>query len=156
MDEQDGRAAVIAEALSWEGTRFADCQRLKIRYDENGLVTDRGGVDCMQFVYCVYHAVGLTPFMPHYKYSPQWFLHRTEEKALAEIMGRSHLVEAPKPSDVVVYKVGRAFAHAAIVLAQGWPNIIHAYKHSGKVERAVADLGEMARYKHNKLFFSVW
>lgn len=82
----------------------------------------------------VYQAAGLVPEFDPRPYSPQWHLHRGEEKYLEALLAHAVEVEAPEPGDIVVYKVGRCFAHGAIVIE--WPTIIHAHMAAGNVELA--------------------
>ena len=63
----------------------------------------------------VYAAVGLIePFDPR-PYPPDWMLHRADERFLGFLFDRSHQVEKPEVGDVMMLRVGRAFAHGAIV-----------------------------------------
>lgn len=155
MDQEEilaQRNRILAIAKTWLGTRFIDCQRKKIVKNEEGIVVDRGGVDCMQFIWAVFHEAGLTPFMEHEKYSPQWYLHRSEEKALSIILDRACITERKDPANLIVYRVGRAFAHAALILE--WPKIIHANKRVGRVEIAPGNEGILLKRPH--ILFTIW
>lgn len=125
MSESAERAAVVAEARSWIRTPYHHAARVK------GV-----GVDCAQILIAVYAAVGLIePFDPGY-YPPDWHLHRDEERYLATVerLARRRLDDGhmPDPGDVVVWRIGRCFAHGAIVTA--WPRAVHAYAQSRVVE----------------------
>ena len=64
-------------------------------------------------------------------------MHRSEEKFIAYVLQRGReIVEADvKSGDIAIYKIGRCYAHGAIVVA--WPEeIVHAYKPSGCVLRS--------------------
>jgi NlpC/P60 family putative phage cell wall peptidase len=122
------REHVVAEARTWLGTPFHD----------NAAV--RGaGVDCAHLVAAVYEAAGVIAPQDIEAYSPQWFLHRDAERFLAyvERVAREIEPEALQPGDLVLYRIGRAYAHGAIVV--DWPgSIIHAHKLSGFVVRSGA------------------
>jgi cell wall-associated NlpC family hydrolase len=124
--EAETRAAIIAEALSWIGTEFHD-----------GACIKGQGVDCAQFVAAVYIATGATPPFETPEYVSQWFLHHAQERLMDFVLklGKEIDEKAAKPGDLVLYKIGRAYAHAAIIVV--WPNeIIHAHLLSRMVVRA--------------------
>lgn len=128
--EREQRAAVVAEAKSWIGTPFVDCADVK---------GPNGAVDCAMLLVRVFVDLGIVPqFDPRYEadetgklvwkpYSAQWFLHQGEEKFLGFISKLGTEVERePIPGDVLVYQVGRCYAHGAIVVDGGY--VVHAYK----------------------------
>lgn len=133
--ESAARARVLAAARSWIGTQFHDCASIK------GV-----GVDCAQLIKAVYEQAGLVaPFdLPHY--SPQWFLHQEAEAFLAHIDERAIGIDQAqsKPGDIVMYRFGRCFSHAAIVDEPGFPAIIHAYKNARGVVTGEGDQGDLA------------
>lgn len=135
MDEQEAadRARIVAVARSWLATPYHDCACVKGH-----------GVDCAYLVKAIMEEAGLEPPIAVEPYSPQWFLHRSEEKYLSKVLERA--VEIPEaqvlPGDVVLYRIGRCFAHGAVVVA--WPTIIHAHKQSGIVTLAEGDQGDLA------------
>ena len=138
------REDVIAIARGWLGTPFHDGAQLK------GV-----GCDCAQLLGAVYGEAGLTPGLVIEPYSPQFMLHRDDP--LFETYVRRFTQEIDpadvKPADVVLYRVGRSFAHGAIVLE--WPgSIIHAFKSFGAV--AVTDGFEADLLGRATKFFSVW
>jgi cell wall-associated NlpC family hydrolase len=118
MTNKDQRAAIVAEARSWMGTPFVDCARVK-----------GAGVDCAQFIAAVYERILGRPISIE-SYSPQWHLHRDEERYIQGLLdhGCREIGQAEVlPGDIALYKVGRCFSHGAIVL--DWPKeIIHAVK----------------------------
>lgn len=143
-DESAARARIVEIAGEWIGTPFHDLARVK------GV-----GCDCAQLVAAVYEEAGILEPVDTGHYSPQFFLHHGEERLINFILRHAREIDEPNvmPGDIVVYKVGRVFAHAAIVI--DWPReIIHAHKLSGKVIRMSpfdADMnGRAAR------FFSRW
>ncbi len=122
------RAAFIAEARTWLGTPFRD------QADVKG-----GGVDCGMLLVRAAVDTGLVaPFDPR-PYPPQWHLHRDEERFLAIVsrLGRE-VARMPIAADVIVYRVGRCFAHGGIVIENG--HVLHAYYKTGHV--AISPLHE--------------
>ena len=153
MSEAQLRRQVVEEALSWIGTPYVSNGAVKGR---------RGGVDCARFPLAVYQAVGLVPrdFDPPH-YSPQWHIHRSEEKYMAAVLGFAHEVapppeRAPLPGDFVLFKIALAFAHGAIVVE--WPRIIHAVANAMVVPEDVSRnvIGKRALWRVPKHFFSLW
>lgn len=121
MDESKLRAAIVAETNSWIGTPYVSNALIKGR---------RGGTDCAMLFIGVYQNVGLVPkdFDPR-PYPPDWHVHRNEEKYLGYVQMFANEVAPPPermplPGDVVVFKIGRVFAHGAIIV--DWPNVVHA------------------------------
>ena len=60
-------------------------------------------------------------------------------------------VAEPLPGDIVLYKFGRCFSHAGIVIA--WPQIIHSYRGLGVVY-GEGDGGVFVG--RDRKFFSLW
>jgi cell wall-associated NlpC family hydrolase len=113
------RIEIVRIARTWVGTKFHDRARIK------GV-----GVDCVQLVAAVYEESGALAHVETPDYSPQFFLHKKgDERLIAEVMRYdAHEIEEINvgPGDLVLYKMGHSFAHAAIVA--DWPNeIIHAH-----------------------------
>lgn len=152
MSEQEEREAAVREALSYERTNYHHEGRVKIKYNPDGTILDRGGVDCAQLPYLVYRKLGLVPAMEFEHYPPDWFFHRDEERYLNIVMQHSGEVEAPMMGDFALWKLGRCYAHGAIVLA--WPEIIHASMEAGMVLRDRGDGGRLQNRKPR--FFSLW
>jgi hypothetical protein len=91
------------------------------------------GVDCAMLLSEVYAAAGLIePFDPR-PYPTDWMLHRDDERFLGFLLDRSHQVEKPEVGDVAVLRVGRAFAHGAIVTRVDPLTILHAFRPLGCV-----------------------
>ncbi|TAN71624.1 MAG: hydrolase [Methylobacter sp.] len=111
---QDARAAIIAEARRWIGATWH--HQACIPYQ---------AVDCGQLLIDVYVKCGLIE-RPETLYCPRdWALHRDGEQYLLDIVEQyAHQVDAPLPGDVALWRIGRVFSHAAIVI--DWPTIIHA------------------------------
>lgn len=113
MKDED-RAAVIAEAYTW----------LRTPYHHQGRVKG-AGVDCATLLAEVYATTGHIEPLDLGNYSMQWHLHRSEELYLGWLEKCGVEIDAPKPGDVVVFKVGRCYSHGGIVVE--WPLIIHSY-----------------------------
>jgi cell wall-associated NlpC family hydrolase len=125
VTEIEARARIIVEARAWIGTPYRARGRIKGH-----------GADCLQFVWSVFFACGLTPDMPLQNYSEDWHLHQDQSIALDIVAGRLRALdpgEMPLPGDVALYHVGRAYAHGAVIVDPGWPSVIHAWKNAGKV-----------------------
>lgn len=111
------------------------------------------GVDCATLLVLAAREAGIVAVDDPAAYSPQWFLHRSEEKYLAEIEKYAHRVDAPTgPGDVVVFKIGRTFAHGGIITE--WPNMVHALSEARMVIEDRWDAGRLADREH--LFYSRW
>lgn len=108
------RAAVAAEATSWELTPYHHLARLK------GI-----GVDCALLLCEVYERAGVTPHIDPGEYAPQWGLHRDEEKYLEWLERYGHQVQTPGLGDVGAFRFGRTFSHAGIFV--GPDLLVHAY-----------------------------
>lgn len=114
ITEAEQRQKVVDEARSWLHTPYHSCARLK------GV-----GVDCAQLPAAIYEAAGVIPHIPVDPYSHQWHLHQSQEVYLQ--MVQSHAQEfsgPPSPGDFVLFKIGRLYAHGAVVIA--WPRVIHS------------------------------
>jgi cell wall-associated NlpC family hydrolase len=120
------RLAVVESARRWLGTP----------YHHRAAVLGVG-VDCAQLVLEAFAGAGLEERFDAGPYSHDWHLHRSEEKYLevvecymrrvddseASIDSRGYSFHC-KPADVLMFRVGRTFSHAAIVTR--WPYIIHS------------------------------
>ena len=149
MTEDEQRQKVVSEAQSWIGTPYVPNAAIKGK---------RGGVDCARFPLAVYQAVGLVPkdFDPPH-YSPQWHIHRSEEKYMETVLRYAKEIAAPPlPGDFVLFKIALAFAHGAIVIK--WPHVIHAVANAMVVPEDVSKntTGKRALWLVEKHFFSLW
>lgn len=133
--EREERERVLAVARTFLGTPYHDCARLK------GV-----GVDCATMIAMVFEEAGLEPPLDIPSYSPQWYLHRSDELYMERVLDRAKEIaqKDAHPGDLVLYQFGRCFAHGAIVDEPGWPAIIHAYKQAGSVVRWRGDQGDLA------------
>jgi len=118
MDPQ--RQAVLAEAERWLKTPYHHMARV------------RGtGVDCLTLLVEVYQRAGIVGPIEVPFYRPDFMCHRDDETYLEGLLAHGREVAIPEPADVVLYKWGRVFAHAGIVV--GWPQIIHADPKNGVI-----------------------
>ena len=117
---------VVAEARTWLRTPYHHNQRTK-----------GAGVDCANLPAAVYAAAGMIPEIPPEEYSAQWHLHCNSddpdtERYLKRVLEYAREFSGPPgPADFVLWKVGRRWAHGAIVIE--WPVIIHAAARAGEV-----------------------
>jgi cell wall-associated NlpC family hydrolase len=119
MTEQEARAVIVAEAKSFLLTPYHHHATIK-----------GAGVDCLTLITCVAENVGLGKFeLP--PYSAQFGQNRDEETYLRGLQKHCREVNVPQAGDIAIYKFGRVFSHAAIVI--NWPTIIHANSRCGVV-----------------------
>lgn len=146
MAEQEQRERVLAEARRWLGTPY---------HSEGDILGV--GVDCGMLLVRVFVDAGLCePFDPR-PYPKDWHLHRSEEKYLGFVFDRCAEVEKPAIGDVAVFKIGRCYAHGAIVTDTEPLTIIHAYSRHRKVcEEALYTNIELSAAKSAVRYFSYW
>lgn len=147
--EAEKRALVDSLARKWVGLKYYDQQRLR------GV-----GGDCTFFV-LVYEDAGLIPKIDVPFYSPSQHLHLFRQQYLdmvaSRMTERPALKEGEGVGDIVMYKwasLGGVFAHAAIVVSPGWPNIVHG---SRKDRMILLGLGDQENLRDaEKRFFTLW
>lgn len=146
MSETEQRERVVAEARSWLGTPYRNCADIK-----------RVGVDCGMLIVRVFVDTGLcAPFDPR-PYTPDWHLHRSEERYLGFVFDRCSEVSEPQPGDVIVYKYGRCYSHGGIVTRSNPLTIVHALLSAHRVvEEEVAHSDELLDPKRAPRIFSYW
>jgi cell wall-associated NlpC family hydrolase len=128
------RAAIVDEALSWQGTPFHHRAMVK-----------GAGVDCAHLLKAVYATAGIALDLDMPEYAQDWNLHHDEPRFLAIVAQYADPVpagEVPQPGDVAMFRYGRHAAHGAIVTA--WPVVVHAWRDAGKVVTTEADNGPLA------------
>ncbi len=105
----------------------------------------------------VYCDLGLVERFDPRPYTRDWFLHRNEERYLGFLLERSHEVREPRLGDIVLFRMGRCFAHAGIVSRTDPLTIVHAFAPARYVvEDVIARRAELlARLKTAK-FASYW
>lgn len=144
MDEQAQRAAVCAIARTWLRTPYRDYAAIK------GV-----GADCAMMVKAVMEEAGVISHLEVAPYSRQWHVNRGGQRYLEMVLAAgAHEVESPLPGDLVVYRFGRSFAHGAIVIDPGWPQIIEASAAARCVQLARGDKGVFADVERR--FFSLF
>ena len=118
------RQAVIAAARRWLGTPFEDNQ-----------CCYGAGIDCAHFVHAAYVEAAVLADQNIAPYPSQHMLHRDQELFLGYVLrtgAREIVADNAQPADLILYKIGRVYAHGAIIIE--WPKrIIHAHKQSGSV-----------------------
>jgi hypothetical protein len=117
------RGDVLREALTWTGTPFVWEACIK------GV-----GVDCGRFLAASFNGAGVKhiDIKSFPRFSPQWFLHKRDDEpspfleqlqrfAVEYKLGDTGK-KTPAPADLIVAKMGRDWAHSALVVA--WPHVI--------------------------------
>lgn len=136
------RELVVREAESWLGTPYHHEARVK-----------GSGVDCGQILVAVYSQFDFLPADYEIKhYPPDFAMHRDVEWYLSIVQEFSREISEAeiKTGDIILYKLGRLFAHGAIVT--NYPEIIHAWKPTRNVTRFLAHSGFLATKE--KRYFS--
>lgn len=129
--ESAERAAVIAEARTWLGTPFA-----------NGAKVKGAGVDCAMLMEAIFVAAGIIEETYTGRYSSQWHLHRDEERYLAWANHLAVEVDRPQPGDVAIWKFGRCFSHAGLIIDA--ERVLHAYASNRAVEIDLVRMGGLS------------
>ena len=144
--ETEQRAAVVAEARSWLGTKYHNLADVK------GV-----GVDCGMLLVRVFVDTGLcAPFDPR-PYPPDFFLHSSKEQYLGFVFDHAKEVTNPQPGDVAVFKVGRCYAHGGIITKSDPLTLVHAFADVHFViEEMVAYNFRLSDPKRAVKFFSYW
>lgn len=133
MEPQEAaeRVAVLAEARTWLGTPFAHRSSVK-----------GGGVDCAQFIRCVFTVCSIIPDFESPIYPSQWHLHRNEEWYLDWVEKFAIETLIPRPATVAIWKFGRCFSHAGILVDA--ENVIHAFEPTGYVAVDPVRMGSLS------------
>lgn len=116
------REVVIKNAMEWLNTPYHSGARLK------GV-----GVDCGQILIAVFEESGVIDTgscEPGY-YSPEFHLHRSEEKYLGWVQKYCDPVTDPQAGDIALFKFGRCVSHGGIYIGDN--KIIHAYVGMGVI-----------------------
>jgi cell wall-associated NlpC family hydrolase len=135
--EDATRAAIVAEALEWEGTPYMPHAKIK------GV-----GVDCAMLPAAIYAEIGLIPELAP-EYPTDWMMHRDEERFLGFVTPYAREIEESeaRPGDLVIWRFGRTFSHSAIIIDA--PVVLHAVVRGAAVVRADmnrdSDLAERPR-----------
>ena len=122
MPANDQRQKVVAVARSFLKTPYRHMARVKGQ-----------GADCLTLLAEVFFEAGLIPRIDIPFYPKDWMQHREAERYMQGLLRYTKEIQGPPlPGDIVLWKFGRCFSHAAIVIK--WPQIIHAYVGRGCVE----------------------
>ncbi|MCX7067340.1 MAG: NlpC/P60 family protein [Methylococcales bacterium] len=124
------RQAIVNEAMSWLRTPWRHASAVK-----------GAGVDCGRLLIEVYANCGLIERYTPDSYPQDFALHSSDERFLRNIKRYTVRVDNALMGDIAVWKYGRCFSHAAIVIE--WPTIIHAKIDEG-VLLDLGDQGELA------------
>lgn len=147
MAAADERAVVDRAARSWFLTPYHDCAQIKGH-----------GVDCGMLLRAVYVEAGLIKNFEIAPYSPQHYLHRSDEHYLGYVQRFAHEIDKAKVGvgDIVLWKIGKCFGHGAIVVSPGWPAIIHAHSPTRKVRFGNGESPHLGLPIKAVKFFSLW
>lgn len=157
MNIEEQRAAFVQAAVAYIGTPYHHMGRVK-----------GAGVDCATLLICSASDAKIISDVKLDYYPSDWNLHRGSERYLATIS--KYVKEmvpppdrAPIPGDIVLWRFGRSYSHAAIVVE--WPKVVHArmgtpvcFEDAEKAQW-LTTIGESdpARGKPRpKKFFSLW
>ena len=143
--EMEQRAAVIAEARTWIGTKFHHEANIK------GV-----GVDCGHYVYSVFRAVGLIPELEIPYYPADFLMHRSDEWFLALALEHGVLIDhsISLPGDIAFFRIGRIFSHIGIITE--WPWILHASAMERMVLLGRGDQGITAGHPFKVVRYKPW
>jgi cell wall-associated NlpC family hydrolase len=141
------RGQVVAIAKTWIGTRYRGWSHVK---------GPKGGVDCGMLLKAVYQEAGLIPAGDlgiNMSYSLQVAQHLDDTSYIDKILEFFHEIpqSEAKAGDLVVYKLGLAFAHGGIIVS--WPRLIHAIAHGGV--RATSGYTHPKLAGHVKKFYTL-
>ncbi len=96
------------------------------------------------------------PFDPR-PYTRDWHLHRGDERYLGFLLARAREVERPQAGDVMLFKIGRCYAHGGIVTEAEPLTLVHAFLPAAQVvEDVVARSAELSERARTARFFSYW
>ena len=138
------RAAVVAAARAWLGTPYHHAADVK-----------GAGVDCAMLLVRVFCDLGIIERFDPRPYTRDWFLHRNEERFMGHLLDRAREVAQPEPGDVMLFQIGRCFAHGGIVTQSAPLRIVHAFAPARcVVEDEIPRCAELAERPHK--FFSHW
>jgi len=146
MTEAEERALIVAEARRWIGTPYHHAA------DVRG-----AGVDCGMLIVRIFVDTGLcTPFDPR-PYTPDWHLHRSDERYLGFVFDRCCEVEAPCAGDIVVFRYGRCYSHGGVVTKASPLTFVHAHRPARCVlEEELAQSVDLSHPSRERKFFSYW
>lgn len=149
--EAQQRAAVIAEAMTWEGTPY-----------RQQAATKGGAVDCCMVLVQSWVAAGVfEPFDPR-PYPPNWHMHQDRERYLEWLELAATEVQVWQPGDIVVWKFARTYSHSGIIVNSAG-HVLHALQDFHRCTLTDMDEGFLAYIGRGKKagprprkFFDPW
>jgi len=138
------RREVIRAAREWYGTPFHNNQALK-----------GAGCDCLGLIIGVYSELGIRRGVEIPKYTAQHHLHQKDELYLSGFQKYLTEVTEPGPGDLALFKFGKCYSHAGIVVR--WPiEMIHSYATRG-VELVNPEIhSQLSSRIRSARFFTPW
>jgi cell wall-associated NlpC family hydrolase len=125
--EAELRERLVAEALSWVGTPYRQLGATK------GVA-----IDCSMLLVRVMIDAGIVEEFDPRPYPPNWFLHRDDERYVDWMGTIAAEVETPKPGDIVLFRMGRAFAHSGFIVDDD--HLLHAFADERQCNRSLLSL----------------
>lgn len=147
MTEAEQRDTVDRIAREWISTPYHDHGEIK-----------GAGCDCATLLKCVFVEAGVIPPFEIGYYAPQFFLNQSEERYLGWVskFGREITLDQVRPGDIALYWIGKCYAHGAVVIKPGWPNIIHAHYGSRCVLRGKGTAVHLGTPIKGVKYFTLW
>jgi len=146
MTLRQKRERVVEEARKWLLTPYRHAA------DIRGV-----GVDCGMFIVRVFVDLGLTSSFDPRPYSPDWMIHRNDEKYLEFFTRRCVRVQKPETGDIALFRYGRSYSHGGIVTQTDPMAIIHAYHDAGcVVEERLSQNPALTDPQRKLAWFSIW
>ena len=145
-EDGSARAAVVAAARLWLGTPY------------HHMADIRGvGVDCAMILVRVFCDLGfVAPFDPR-PYTRDWMLHRDDERYLGFLLASAHEVTTPAPGDVMLFRIGRCYAHGGVVTGAEPLTLLHAYAPAACViEEEIGRNADLSGRVAAAKYFSHW
>ena len=151
LEETAARQRVVAAARAWVGTPYHHAADVK------GV-----GVDCAMILVRVFCDLGLVPPFDPRPYVRDWMMHREDERFLGFLRGHARAVDRAagsrvEPGDVIVFRVGRCYAHGGIITCGDPMAFVHAFSPAGCViEEPAACNAQLADKLASARIFSIW
>ena len=147
MSEAEERDRIDRIAREWCGTPYHNNAQVK-----------GAGADCATLLKAVFEESGLIEPFELGWYPSQFFLHHSEERYLGWVQKFAHEIpeERAKHGDVVLYHIGKCYAHGAIVIKPDWPAIVHAHYATRFVVQGRGTSVHLGLPIKGIKFFSLW
>jgi hypothetical protein len=115
------------------------------------------GVDCAMILVRVFCDLALVGRFDPRPYTRDWMLHRDDERYLGFLLASARPVETPSPGDVMMFRIGRCYAHGGIVTKADPLSLLHAYAPAACViEEEVRRNADLSTRVAGAKFFSHW